>query len=159
AASKAPWQMARIEFLDGAKPETATALSSLNAQSLALQMAIAQNIPAVCLFSASPEGTLRIAQILNRRRARLTKQTATDSLPIEWGRILMTAILDTFSRVAGKAVVGTEPALTKWSGAQALSEGMRELSDLPERSVLVRIRYLCKKLEADCETLFILRTD
>jgi chemotaxis protein CheY-P-specific phosphatase CheC len=160
AMCKARWKVAGIRFISGASPDIAAIMDpSYARQVTSVQMLLAKDIPAVCLVLISRQGAQQITRLLAQNQHGDTGPDVTHLVLTEWANILLTAILDAFANILGSARATTTPSLVEWPPEEVLPRSIKELSDLPERSALVRVQYSCEGLGADCETLFIFRAD
>lgn len=157
---KARWKVAGVRFLSGASPEVADIMdASYVPQVTSAQMLLAKDIPAVCLVFISRKGAQQIMRLLTQNQRGETGQELIHLVLTEWANILITAIIDAFGNILGSARVSATPSLVEGPPEEVLPGSIKELSDVPERSVLVRVQYSCEGLGADCETLFIFRAD
>ena len=157
---KQTWKLSGIRFLDGTSPEvTALMKPSEGRQVIVVQMTVGRDIPTVCLLVMSHQGAEQITNLLTHNQREGMGPDVVQLVLMEWANILITAILNAFANSIGGAIVSTPPSVVDWPTQEVIARATRELSDLPERNVLVRVQYLCDPLKADCETLFIFRAD
>src|SRR5581483_6367307 len=157
---KTTWKLQGIKFLEGASPEAAALMKPAEGrQIIVVQMTVGRDIPTVCLLVMSRQGAEQITNVLTHNQREGMGPDVVQLVLMEWANILITAILNAFANTIGGAIVSTPPSVVDWPTQEVIARATRELSDIPERNLLVRVQYYCEPLKADCETLFIFRAD
>lgn len=158
--SKASWIATKTQLL----PATSAEFLSLaerghRMQVIPVQITVKKTIMIVGLVMMSKNAAEQITRAVTKNAAPALDGELVKSMMMEWTNILVTAVVNAFANQLGKVIVSSSPRILDWPVKDLITRVPRELSDNPERVMAAYNTFSCKNLEADCETLFIFRTD
>lgn len=158
--SKAPWIATKTQLLAATSAEfLSLAERGHRMQVIPVQITVKKTIMIVGLVMMSKNAAEQITRAVTKNAAPALDGELVKSMMMEWTNILVTAVVNAFANQLGKVIVSSSPRILDWPVKDLITRVPRELSDNPERVMAAYNTFSCKNLEADCETLFIFRTD
>ncbi|HAZ08094.1 MAG TPA: hypothetical protein DCZ01_06140 [Elusimicrobia bacterium] len=158
--SKAPWTPIKTQLLAATSAEfLSLADRGHRMQVIPVQITVKKTIMIVGLVMMSKNAAEQITRAVTKNAAPTLDGELVKSMMLEWTNILVTAVVNAFANQLGKVIVSSSPRILDWPVKDLITRVPRELSDNPERVMAAYNTFSCKSLEADCETLFIFRTD